>query len=183
MYHKYLTDKSFFEFLYKTDQDLARKTKEKGCRLCGSKVHIANYMRKPRGIDGLPDDFSLCFSFCCSRDGCRKRVLPESIRFLGRVVYWSVHMVLISAMLNGRGAELNKLMAEFNVDIKTLKRWRQWWKEFFPTTKFWKKLKGQLLEEVDLFPLGILEVLLKNHPENDAIVKLLHLLNGLKEPI
>jgi hypothetical protein len=182
MYHKYLTSKIFFEFLYRTDQDLAKQTQEKGCRLCGSKVHVANYMRKPRGID-LPDDFSLCFSFCCSHDGCRKRALPQSIRFFGKVVYWGVHMVLISAMLNGRSPELEKIMSEFNVDIKTLKRWRQWWKDFFPTTKFWKIFKGKLLEKVELFPLGILEILQKNNLENDAIIKLLHLLNGLKEPI
>lgn len=55
MYHKYLTNKKFFEFLYQADQDLARQAKEKGCHLCGSKVHAANYMRKPRGLDGLPD--------------------------------------------------------------------------------------------------------------------------------
>lgn len=183
MYHKYLADKNFFEFLYKTDQDLARKTKEKGCRFCGAKVHVSNYMRKPRGLDGLPDDYSLCFSFCCAREGCRKRALPESIRFFGRVVYWSVHMVLISAMLNGRNPELEKIMSEFNVDIKTLKRWRLWWKDFFPTTKFWKTLKGKLCEEVELFPLDFLMILQKNNPENDAIIKLLHLLNGLKEPI
>lgn len=183
MYHKYLTSKIFFEFLYKTDQDLAKKTKEKGCRICGSKVHVANYMRKPRGIGDLADDFSLCFSFCCSRDGCRKRALAQSIRFFGRVVYWGVHMVLISAMLNGRSPELKKIMSEFNVDIKTLKRWRQWWKDFFPRTTFWKKLKGELREEVELFPQGLLMILQKYNSENDVIIKLLHLLNELKEPI
>lgn len=183
MYHKILTDKIFFEFLYKTDQDLAKQAKWKGCRLCGAKLHVANYMRKPRGIGDLPDDLSLCFSFCCSRDGCRKRALPPSTRFFGRVVYWSVHMVLISAMLNGRSLEMKKIISEFNVDIKTLKRWRQWWKDFFPTTKFWKKFKGQLLGEVEFFPLDILVILQKKNLENDAIIKLLHLLNGLKEPI
>lgn len=182
MYHKYLTNKIFFEFLYRTDQDLAGQAKEKGCLTCGSKVHVANYMRKPRGID-LPDDFSLRFSFCCSLDGCRKRLLPPSIRFFGKVVYWGIHMVLISAMLNGREKELKKMMSEFLVDIKTLKRWRQWWKDYFPTTKFWKQFKGSLLEEVEFFPMGLLEILQRNNLENNAIIKLLHLLNGLKEPI
>lgn len=92
-------------------------------------------------------------------------------------------MVLISAMLNGRSPELEKIMFEFNVNIKTLKRWRQWWKDFFPTTKFWKKLKGELLGEVELFPLKLLVILQQNNLENDAIIKLLHLINGLKEPI
>lgn len=183
MYHKYLSSKIFFEFLYKTDQDLALKAQIEGCRSCGSKVHVSNYMRKPRGLDGLPDNFSLRFSFCCSRDGCRKRAPPQSIRFLGRIVYWSVHMVLISAMLNGRNPEIKKIMSEFNIDIKTLNRWRYWWKVFFPTTKFWKKLKGEIFEDAELFPLGILKILKKNNLENDAIIKLLHLLNGLKEPI
>ena len=183
MYHKYLTDELFFKFLYQTDQDLALKTKEKGCRLCGSKLHVANYVRKPRGCTGLSDDYSLRFSFCCAREGCRSRALPASIRFCGRVVYWSVHMVLISAMVNGRSPELAKIMSEFNVDIKTIKRWRRWWADFFPTTKFWKKLKAEFIEEVEHFPLGLLILFQQNSSENDAIIKLLHLLNGLKEPI
>jgi hypothetical protein len=86
-------------------------------------------------------------------------------------------------MLNGRNPEIKKIMSEFNIDIKTLKRWRYWWKDFFPTTKFWKKLKGEIFEDAELFPLGILKILQKNNNENDAIIKLLHLLNGLKEPI
>jgi hypothetical protein len=92
-------------------------------------------------------------------------------------------MVLISAMVNGRTVDLEKIMSEFNVDIKTIKRWRMWWENFFPTTKFWKKLNGELNEAVEFFPLGILIILQKNNLENDAIIKLLHLLNGLKEPI
>lgn len=182
MYHKYLTHESFFAFLYKTDQDLARQDKNKKCAFCGGVIHVANYMRKPRGPDGLPGHFSLCFSFCCSRDGCRSRVKPKTIRFLGRFVYWSVYVILISAMLNARSFELNKLSKEFDIDIKTLKRWRQWWKDFFPTTKFWKKLKGNFLENVERFPLDLLILIEKKlSKKEESIKKFLHLLEEFKE--
>ena len=41
-------------------------------------------------------------SFCCDRDGCRKRVTPPSVRFLGRKVFLAVAVILISAITKGR---------------------------------------------------------------------------------
>ena len=44
------------------------------------------------------------FSFCCSRDGCRKRKTPPSLRFLGRKVYVAAMVVLIAIMREGATA-------------------------------------------------------------------------------
>jgi len=181
MYHKFLNDKSYFQFLCKTDQDLAKQTKELGCRFCHAAVHVSNYMRKPRGGDDLPEDLSLRLSFSCSRDGCRKRAMPPSIRFLGRFVYWSVHVILISAMLNFGPSSLAKISDKFGIDIKTIKRWRRWWQDFFPTTKFWKELKGKILESIVNFPLDLLMTFEKNSSRQDSITAFLQTIKELRE--
>ena len=84
MYHDLPRSASFWSFLLAVDEDLAEKTRKKGCP-CGGRLHCANYLRKPRGTpDQLPEPQRLRLSFCCDRDGCRKRVTPPSVRFLGR---------------------------------------------------------------------------------------------------
>jgi hypothetical protein len=183
MYHKYLNDKSFFLFLFKTDQDLAEQTKKQGCPFCVSVLHVANYMRKPRGCNDLSDNLSLCFSFSCSRDGCRKRSKAKSVRFLGRFVYWSVHVVLISAMLNARSSDMNRISNEFHIDIKTIKRWRRWWQEYFPTTKFWKNLRGGFLEHIEQFPVDLLTLFEINCSNEYPITTFLHSLTNFREQI
>ncbi|MDH4468396.1 MAG: hypothetical protein QE271_10080 [Bacteriovoracaceae bacterium] len=181
MYQNYFQSKEFFEFLFKTDQDLAQQTKDKNCPHCNAPVHIANYMRKPRGIKDLPNDLSLCFSFCCSREGCRRRAMPGSTRFMGRFVYWSIYIILISAMLNGRATELKKIAVKFDIDLVTLKRWRGWWKDFFPTTKFWKELKGKFLGEIEILPNDLLAAIRINNPKEDYIIIFLRLLSTSKK--
>ena len=113
MYHELLCDASFWQFLFSIDQDLAKSTHEKGCP-CGGCLHSAKYPRKPRGgPDNLPDQYSRRLSFCCNRDGCRKRATPPSVRFLGRKVYLAAVVILVAAMQQGpsprRVRELTKL--------------------------------------------------------------------------
>jgi hypothetical protein len=88
----------FWSFLISVDQDLADCARRQGCS-CGGRLHCANYPRVPRGgLDHLPEDYGCRYSFCCDLDGCRKRVTPPSVRFLGREVYLGVVVILISSM-------------------------------------------------------------------------------------
>jgi len=83
MYHDLPQSARFWSFLLAVDQDLAEETRKKACA-CGGRLHSANYPRKPRGTPvQLPEHECLRLSFCCDRDGCRKRVTPPSVRFLG----------------------------------------------------------------------------------------------------
>ena len=83
MYHDLPRTARFWSFLLAVDQDLAEETRKKACP-CGGRLHCANYLRKPRGTPvQLPEPQCLRLSFCCDRDGCRKRVTPPSVRFLG----------------------------------------------------------------------------------------------------
>lgn len=146
MYHELLRNASFWSFLFTVDQDLAATKRNEECP-CGGRLHCADYPRKPRGgCEHLPESYSYRLSFCCDRDGCRKRSTPPSVRFLGRKVYLAAVVVLVSAMRQGpsprRVRELSEL---FGADVRTIGRWRKFWCEHFPQTAFWKVARCRFL--------------------------------------
>jgi hypothetical protein len=66
--------------------------------------------------------------------------------FLGRKVYPSLIVVLVSAMNNGlspqRIAEVRKTLA---VSRATLNQWRKWWLNQFIQTRFWKAARARFM--------------------------------------
>ena len=160
MYHKLLTNPSFFPLLLKYDLDLAEQAREAGCP-CSGALHRSDYPRKPRGG---PEDLGFVFtrriSFCCAEEGCRKRKTPSSIRFLGRRVYLMVVVVLVSAMCQGISAKRKKVLAEkIGACRRTLERWQVWWRDAFVASAFWKKEKGRFTPPIpiDSLPGSLLE--------------------------
>jgi hypothetical protein len=164
MHQELLRSASFWLFLFDIDQELAERSRQNACS-CGGRLHCANYPRKPRGGgDDLPEQYGYRLSFCCARDGCRKRVTPPSVRFLGRKVYLGAVVILVAAMRQGptprRVHELSKL---FDVDCRTIARWQVFWREHFPQTPFWKVARGSLVPalKVVALPLLLLETFLR----------------------
>lgn len=164
MYHELPRDASFWTFLLSVDQDLAESARQKKCP-CGGRLHRANYPRKPRGGgEDLPQAYDFRLSFCCEREGCRKRVTPPSVRFLGRKVYLGAIVILVAAMRQGpsprRVRELSRL---FGADRHTIARWRVFWSEHFPQTPFWKAARGRLATAVEAvaLPLALVEAFLR----------------------
>jgi len=154
MYHELFRNASFWDFLFSVDAELAETSRKEGCP-CGGRLHRANYPRKPRGgCEKLPEAYGCRLSFCCEREGCRKRRTPRSVRFLGRKVYLGAVVVLVSAMRHGpsprRVRELSEL---FGVDERTVVRWRVFWREHFPQTAFWKVNRGRLVPRIDISKL------------------------------
>jgi hypothetical protein len=82
------------------DRQIAEAVAATGCRHCGGPLHQGNYKRKPRGgnVAEVGEAFRLRHSLCCGREGCRKRALPPSLRFLGRRVYLEAVVLLASAL-------------------------------------------------------------------------------------
>ena len=181
MYHELLRDASFWAFLLAIDRDLAAKAKAQQCP-CGSRLHRADYPRKPRGFQGLPEEYQRRLSFCCGRDGCRKRVTPPSVRFLNRKVYLSAVVILVAAMRQGpaprRVRELTKL---FGASRETIYRWREFWNEHFPRTTFWKLARARLVPvfEITEFPRSLLEAFVSNSDDRDGWGKLLCFLSPI----
>jgi len=147
--HALLRDTRFFELLSAIDRDLAEQTRSQGCP-CGGRLHQANYARKPRGGPvGLAPGGDLRRSFCCDRDGCRRRTMPPSLRFLSRRVYFAAVVVLLTTLTHGiTPRRASALREQVGVDRRTLARWRTWWRHGFSASAFWREHRGRLLAPI-----------------------------------
>jgi hypothetical protein len=171
-----------WSFLLSVDQDLAKCCRREGCP-CGGRLHVANYPRKPRGcVDRLPEEYGNRLSFCCDRDGCRRRVTPPSVRFLGRKVYLAAVVLLMAAMRQGpsprRVRELSKLVG---ADRATILRWREFWSDQFPKSRFWKVARGRLAPvfDVSVLPRSLLDCFIKGDDPCGGWGKLLRFLSPI----
>lgn len=161
MSHTLLSDTRLYILLLGIDGDLRDEVRTGKCPQCGDALHVADFPRKPRGGPGkLPEGYAKRFSLCCSREGCRARATPRSVRFLGRRVYLGAVFLLASAMRHGltprRVGELRELLG---VSRRTLERWRRWWLDVFRTTPLWRAAQGLLATPVDpsRLPASLLE--------------------------
>jgi hypothetical protein len=180
--HESLHSRSFWSFLTSIDRDLAERTRRNACS-CGGRLHRSDYPRAPRGGPGdLPEEYRYRFSFCCDRDGCRKRTTPPSVRFLGRKVYLGAVVILVSAMRQGpvprRVRELSRL---FDVDGATIARWQTFWRDHFSQSPFWKIARARLVPvlEIASLPRSILEAFLRTNDQRDGWARLLKFLSPI----
>ena len=182
MYHDLPRTARFWSFLLAVDQDLAEETRKKACS-CGGHLHSANYPRKPRGTPvQLSEQECLRLSFCCDRDGCRKRATPPSVRFLGRKVYLGAIIVLISAMRQGPNPRrVRELSARFGADGPTIARWQTFWREHFPQTSFWKVARAGFitLGKIPSLPYSLVDTFLRRHPPREGWMLLLRFLSPI----
>jgi hypothetical protein len=140
MMFKLIRSKEFIHTLYQIDMDFFLQAKQNPCSHCGGKLDQSNYLRKPRGSD----DIGMRFSLCCREEGCRKRVMPPSVRFFKGFVYHAAIILVIAYFLNPSISRRNRLSKVFGVSPRTIKRWIIYWKKVFPNSKLDKVLKGQL---------------------------------------
>jgi hypothetical protein len=178
MYRSLLCDSRLYELLLKCDADLAATAREQGCS-CGGVLHRASYARKPRGFIGPQSPgYDQRHSFCCAQEGCRKRMTPASVRFLGPKVYLGAVVTLVTALRCGvnerRATELQQLVG---VSRRTLERWRAWWQEVLPATPFFRIARASI-SEVSLarLPASLLEYF----KESDELMRLVRLLDFIK---
>jgi hypothetical protein len=141
-----LQDPKYFQLLLRIDIDLAAQMRAGKCQ-CGGVLHSANYPRKPRGCPvEARADYASRFSFCCSQ--CRKRSTSLSVRFLGRRVYVSLAVVLLSTRRAGPTATTARLCETLAVPARTVLRWRSWWAQCFPTTLLWQASGARFMPPV-----------------------------------
>ena len=143
MYQSLLQDARFFALLLKVDEDLAAETRRAGCA-CGGALHSARYERKPRGGPAeLGPESTVRFSLCCAKEGCRRRMTPRSLRFLGRKVFFGALVLLLPVLRDGpTPARLDRLCERFSVSVRTVRRWCRFWRETFVTSREWQAVRG-----------------------------------------
>jgi hypothetical protein len=182
MYHILLRNASFWTFLFNVDKDLADQARQQGC-LCGGRLHCANYPRKPRGgCEKLPESYDYRLSFCCERDGCRKRTTPPSVRFLGRKVYLAAVVVLVAAMRHGPSPRrVRELTDLFDADRRTIARWCIFWREHFPQTPFWKVARGRFRSSLVMadFPRALFDAFIHRTDSHEDWRRLLEFLSPI----
>lgn len=144
MWHEDRLEAEWFAKLAEFDQKIAGAVAAEGCRHCGGPLHRSDYERKPRGgwCAGAGEAFTLRHSLCCGREGCRKRALPPSLRFLGRRVYLEAVVLLASAQVMVVSA-LRRVRAMTGVPTRTLRRWCNWWTEIFPRSPAWMQVRAR----------------------------------------
>lgn len=136
------------------------------------------FPRKPRGITiKLPAGYESRFSFCCANKECRTRHTAPSVRYLGRKVYLGAVVVLATALQHGpTPSRLARLQRLFGVSLRTLARWREWWRAAFVQSPFWTKTRGLLARPVveEQLPHSLLECF--SGDEQTRLISLLRLL-------
>jgi len=134
-----------FHLLYRIDESLLKEEQSKSCKYCNGPLYQANYMRKPRGgPENIPDNYLIRFSLCCGNECCRKRNLPPSCRFMGRRVYWGAVILVVMTLRQNRenSASAGKLERMFGISRNTLKSWFQYFREEFPVSERWHRIRG-----------------------------------------
>lgn len=148
MLSELLQKASLFSLLHRIDLDLAERIRIKGCPFCNNALHRANYERKPRGGPAsIPDEYLIRQSLCCGCPGCRRRTQPPSSLFMGRRVYWGCVILVVMTLHQGRpcGASVAKLERMFSISRQTIKRWIVWFRDEFPQSAQWHRLRGRVV--------------------------------------
>lgn len=149
MLHGSCLDRSVFVALVVVDQRLAEAARAQGCPACSAALHRRDYLRKPRGglLAAAGEEFRRRFGLCCSREGCRRSVLPPSVRFLGQRVY--LEAVILLACLHALIGEVPGGAPVAAVPKKTVRRWLSWWTSTFLSSPTWLWIRGRLMPPVD----------------------------------
>jgi hypothetical protein len=178
LYQSLLQDSKYFDLLLTIDADLASETRRTGCG-CGGVLHSARYDRKPRGgPGGLGPSSAVRFSFCCATEGCRRRAMPPSLRFLGRKVFFGVLVLLVPVLRDGpTPVRLARLCERFTVSARTVRRWMLFWRETFVTNRVWQAARGHFAApvRVEAMPGSLVAAFAEISDPQDRIVAVLRL--------
>lgn len=142
MYHSQLTNAIFYNYLLMLDRIIAEQVRQSRCLFCHGNLHQSHYPRKPRGVpNGVHNDYSIRFSYCCGGEGCRKRFTAPSMRFLSRKVYSSVIIILVFLLKSKtdelKVEELNRLLGT-TLSVETVRCWRHFWLKDVSQSHIWK---------------------------------------------
>ena len=147
MLSELIKKKNLFFHLYEIDKSTAKRYRQLPCPHCGGPLYFSNYMRKPRGEpEGVPEEFFIQFSLCCGTEGCRKRLMPPSCRFLGRRVYWFA--VILCVLTDWQNTNEKITVSDWSIRTgicrNTINRWLAFFQDTFPASRTWLRLRGQI---------------------------------------
>jgi len=100
---------------------------------------------------------------------------------MGRKVYFGVWVLLLPILREGPTPErLGRLEEVFAVSRRTLLRWRRWWRELVPKTRFWQARRGRFARPVAAADMpGSLLAAFAEGSAGERVLALLHWLAPL----
>jgi hypothetical protein len=147
MWHDIVLDREFFAALLAIDAEIAVRIRAGGCPRCGGPLCVGHYERKPRGgrfaAAGTSELFSQRFSWCCGREGCRKRATPPSVRFLGRKVYLEGAILIACALVPLIEQTAAAIRDATGIAARTIRRWEAWWRSVFVASAIFTELRAR----------------------------------------
>jgi hypothetical protein len=199
--HSFEPDDKFFVILVKEDAHRATASQKAGCPFCGGRLDRADYPRKPRGaVAGESLDRRI--SLCCGREGCRRRVTPASLVFMGRRLYLAV-VVLVETLREAArvlaGASPAPPTAPQSpapvvpraapttpragcAPSRTVRRWLLWFRTTLPQSPMFQAARGVLwppLESEKELPQGLVQRLGDGQSWVQSLVATLRFLSPL----
>jgi hypothetical protein len=173
----------FWKMLVDIDEQIAAEVAARGCPRCGGRLHRGDYARKPRGglIAQVADGEARRISLCCDRDGCRKRALPPSVRFLGRKVYVG-GAIVVSCVIARLSATATAARRASGIATRTVRRWSRWWRDDYARSRHFEEARSRLMPPIDAseLPGGLWERFTAH--AGDSLVGLARLL-GFVAPV
>lgn len=151
MLHEVVIDFKFWKRLLEIDEQIAERVANKGCQHCGGRLHRGDYVRKPRGgaVALAAEGEARRISLCCDREGCRKRSLPPSVRFLGRKVYVGA-AVVIACVIAGRAVTAGEGHRASGVTPRTTRRWSGWWQNEYAKSEHFTATRSRFMPPVEM---------------------------------
>jgi len=148
MWHEVVLNREFFALLLAIDAEIAMRVKAGRCCRCGGPLCVGHYARKPRGgkiaAAGASELCSQRFSWCCGREGCRKRATPPSVRFLGRKVYLEGAILIACTILPLIEQSARAIREATGLAARTIRRWEAWWQSVFVASALFTELRGRV---------------------------------------
>lgn len=160
MWHDVVLGREFFAALVAIDAEIAQRARAAGCLRCGGPLHAGHFERKPRGgrIAAAGEDFSLRFSWCCGREGCRKRMTPPSVRFLGRKVYLEGAILIACVLVPLLEQSAAVVRRATGIAARTLRRWHAWWQSVFVASALFTELRAHVPDvDVTTLPAALVD--------------------------
>jgi hypothetical protein len=100
---------------------------------------------------------------------------------MGRRVYWAGIIMVVMALRQRKvdGWSVRQLMDRFGISRKTLLRWMDYFRNVFPCSAQWQRLRGKISSEVENseLPGALLDYFLKhNKSPEKGFIDCLHFL-------
>jgi hypothetical protein len=173
--------------LHEIDLYLMKEVQSRRCPHCEGPLHLAKYSRKAAGVlVDLPEEYRYRYSLCCGSPECRKRTLPPSGLFMDRKASYRC-AILVGLTVWQSGQKSAQALSELlGVDVRTIFRWAKYFREVYPRSSIWQRLRGRVPTEVqdDCLPGSLVQTFVAHARDGvNGVIACIRFLIGVPEHV